>query len=513
MARSTRCRSSCMKSRSAWAGVLIATGIRRSTCGPRRTSTNLAWEPPFGRSQHEYGLNLKNVQDSSPGTMLGMPPMNDRVYTIGQTDGGPTGKMYWRSLDDLAGSPPFANGSNGFPQSMRELLAGGVDRRRFLQLMAASMGLAGLAVAAGRSSGPCPTLAFPKRLHRVCPITTPPPCRGPDSNPCSGRVPRGKAHQGRGQPQASRQRGRHRHAAQALSSICTTRTARPVLHAGQASSWDAYDTWAREHYAAGGKGKGLHILSEDLASPSFDLLREHLRSVMPDARWYIYEPISPTAKAGAVLAFGSALAVRPQLDRAEVMLALDCDFLGLEEDGGRNLRASPSPTDRGARPDEPAVRRREPVLANGRNGRPSAPARRQPGPRLCRGPGQRAAPAERAATAEAESLYKAVGLKRSGAVEQGRIREVAADLKAHTAGSHRRRSPPASAGSCSGSRDERGPGEPRQDHRTQERASEQPRREPRNWLRRSRRAKSRRWSSWEGIPRTMLRRILSLEPS
>ena len=49
---------------------------------------------------------------------------------------------------------------------MSELLDGGVDRRRFLHLMAASLGLAGLAGAAGPSSTPCRT---PSRPKRSCP--------------------------------------------------------------------------------------------------------------------------------------------------------------------------------------------------------------------------------------------------------------------------------------------------------------------------------------------------------
>jgi len=56
------------------------------------------------------------------------------------------GKAYWRSLDELANTPEFRDWvDRRFPQSIRELLAGGVDRRQFLHLMAASLGLAGLA--------------------------------------------------------------------------------------------------------------------------------------------------------------------------------------------------------------------------------------------------------------------------------------------------------------------------------------------------------------------------------
>ena len=114
----------------------------------------------------------------------------------------------------------------------------------------------------------------------------------------------------------------------------------PVLRGGSASTWEAYDTFAGDHFAAlrRQKGRGLRVLSEDVASPSLDLLKEHLRSVMPEARWHIHQAIGPAnARAGAALAFGSPVVPRCQLERAEVVLSLDCDFLGLEEEGGRHL--------------------------------------------------------------------------------------------------------------------------------------------------------------------------------
>jgi molybdopterin-containing oxidoreductase family iron-sulfur binding subunit len=114
----------------------------------------------------------------------------------------------------------------------------------------------------------------------------------------------------------------------------------PVLRADEGSTWDAYDAFAADHFDAlhRRKGRGLYVLSDDAQSPSIDLLREHLRAVMPEARWHTYEPISPSnARSGATLAFASTVVPRFHLDRAKVVLALDCDFLGLEEEGGRHL--------------------------------------------------------------------------------------------------------------------------------------------------------------------------------
>jgi len=58
--------------------------------------------------------------------------------------GNQTGKKFWRSLNELASTPKFKEWLvQEFPEGATDLLDRG-SRRRFMQLMAASMGLAGL---------------------------------------------------------------------------------------------------------------------------------------------------------------------------------------------------------------------------------------------------------------------------------------------------------------------------------------------------------------------------------
>jgi molybdopterin-containing oxidoreductase family iron-sulfur binding subunit len=269
--------------------------------------------------------------------------MNDRVYSITRKDDGPTGKLYWRSLDELTDSPAFRDWvERRFPRSMRELLDGGIDRRRFLHLMAASIGLAGLNGCRRPETNALPYTRLPEEVAPGLPnyYATAMPRPG-SASPILVECHEGRPTKIEGNPKHPDSAGATDAFAQAsVLDLYDPDRSCPVLHAGQASTWDAYLAWASDHFAAlkGRKGKGLCLLSEDSPSPSLDLLRDHLRNVMPDARWYIHEPIeSAHAKAGAALAFGSPVTVRHQLDRALVVLALDCDFLGLEEDGGRNL--------------------------------------------------------------------------------------------------------------------------------------------------------------------------------
>ena len=260
-----------------------------------------------------------------------------------QEENLPAGKAYWRSLDQLADTPEFRDWvERKFPRSMRELLDGGIDRRRFLHLMAASIGLAGLS-------------GCRRPENHILPYTKPPEEVLPGvPNYYATAMPRAggaspvliESHEGRptkveGNPQHPDSKGTTDAQAQAsVLDLYDPDRLGPVLRGGAPSTWQAYDEFAKEHFAAlrGRKGQGLHILGEDVPSPSLDLLREHLRKVMPEAHWHTYDPIGrANAQAGASLAFGSPVVVRPLFDRAEVVLSLDCDFLGLEEEGGRHL--------------------------------------------------------------------------------------------------------------------------------------------------------------------------------
>ena len=62
-----------------------------------------------------------------------------------------TGKKYWRSLGQLSGTPEFKGWlEREFPQGAAEFNGGETTRRNFLQLMGASMALAGLSFAGCR---------------------------------------------------------------------------------------------------------------------------------------------------------------------------------------------------------------------------------------------------------------------------------------------------------------------------------------------------------------------------
>jgi molybdopterin-containing oxidoreductase family iron-sulfur binding subunit len=253
-----------------------------------------------------------------------------------------TGKPYWRSLDELADSPAFREWvEQRFPQSMRELLDGGIDRRRFLQLMAASLGMAGL------SGCRRPEL-------KAVPYTRPPEGVVPGlPSFYATSMPRAgwnfpilvESHEGRptkieGNPKHPDSRGATDAQAQAsVLDLYDPDRASGVLRNAQPSSWQDFDGFAVGHFAAyrTRNGKGLHLVTEEVASPALDLLRDHWRAVMPEARWHVFEPVSAeNIQLGTSIAFAEPLVVRYQVDQADVILSLDADFLGREEHGVRH---------------------------------------------------------------------------------------------------------------------------------------------------------------------------------
>jgi MoCo/4Fe-4S cofactor protein with predicted Tat translocation signal len=270
--------------------------------------------------------------------------MTETRPLISQSGAARSGKAYWRSLAELADTPDFqAWVTERFPRSMRELLdGGGVDRRRFLQLMAASIALAGFS---GCRRPVTYALPYSRSPDDVVPGL---PTYYATAVPRAGSASPVLVESHEGRP--TKVEGNPKHPASGGASTLDSQASvlelydpdrfSPVLHDGAASTWDAYDAFAAGHFAEyrRKKGKGLFVLGEESASPSLQLLREHMRQALPAARWHTYEPISSESiRRGALAAFGSPVVPLAHFDRASVIVALDCDFLGLEEDGGRHL--------------------------------------------------------------------------------------------------------------------------------------------------------------------------------
>jgi molybdopterin-containing oxidoreductase family iron-sulfur binding subunit len=77
------------------------------------------------------------------------------------------------------------------------------------------------------------------------------------------------------------------------------------------------------------KGGGLRILTESISSPTLAAQLREFLSRYPSARWHQWDPASrENARAGAKLAFGQYVDPQYRIDRADVIVSLDADFLG-----------------------------------------------------------------------------------------------------------------------------------------------------------------------------------------
>ncbi|MGE3309707.1 MAG: TAT-variant-translocated molybdopterin oxidoreductase, partial [Limisphaerales bacterium] len=232
-----------------------------------------------------------------------------------------------------------------FPEGASEL-TDPTSRRGFVKLMGASFALAGLGVTGCRRPEE-KILPFGKQpegyFHGVPQyFATSMPTR-------TGAIPLvAKQHDGRpvkveGNPQHPDSNGGTDVFAQAsVLGLYDPDRATRFTRAGNTErrevALDALDTLSRQLTA--GQGAGLAVLAGQSTSPSRARLQQALASRFPQSRWYTYESVGfDTAAQAARLATGKAVTPYYKLDAADVVVSLDCDFLGREEDSARFNRA------------------------------------------------------------------------------------------------------------------------------------------------------------------------------
>jgi MoCo/4Fe-4S cofactor protein with predicted Tat translocation signal len=110
--------------------------------------------------------------------------------------------------------------------------------------------------------------------------------------------------------------------------------------AAQPDVWAEFHEWMEQTAAkqiATKQGEGLHVLMPPTSSPSVLAAIARIKSATyPKARFHHWHALHHDRElAGAQLAFGKPVATHHDFTKADVVLALDCDFLGAD---GNNLR-------------------------------------------------------------------------------------------------------------------------------------------------------------------------------
>ena len=244
------------------------------------------------------------------------------------------GPQYWRSLEELAATPEFEELlHNEFPRQASEWVGGNVSRRNFLQLASASLALAGLS---GCTKMPTqkivPYVTQPEELVLGRPqfYATAFTMNG-CAQPALARSNDGRPTKIEGNPEHPASKGAIDLFAQAaILQLYDPARSQTNQYAGEARSWTAFLSGMAAPLAsqAAGDGAGFRLLTPTVNSPTLASQIKALQGQYPQLKWYQWEPVNRSSYyAGAQLAFGAPVETRYNFANADVILALDSDFL------------------------------------------------------------------------------------------------------------------------------------------------------------------------------------------
>lgn len=256
----------------------------------------------------------------------------------------------WRSLADYRQTPEFVDRYNReFPPTVDptaepELEIPPVDRRKFLNVMGASMAAASLSLNGCIRKPKEKILPFAKRPEFHVPgeqkyYATSAVIGGSVMGLLASSMD-GRPTKLEGNPLHPNSLGGANSWAQAevLELYDPDRGQRPTLK-GQKAEWPEYTTFMDKEFAnarAGG-GEGLALLINDQSSPTLRGLLKLYRQHFPKAELYFDDP-AENATEGARLLGVDDLRPAYSLRSAKVIVSLDCDFLGTEGDTVRLSR-------------------------------------------------------------------------------------------------------------------------------------------------------------------------------
>jgi MoCo/4Fe-4S cofactor protein with predicted Tat translocation signal len=247
---------------------------------------------------------------------------------------GKAGKRYWKSLDELADTPAFQElMQEEFP---RQASAGewvdAVSRRGFLKVMGASFALAGLAGCTKQPDEPIfPYVKQPEDLVLGKPMyfaTAHPFPTG--AVPVLVKSDAFRPIKLEGNPEHPVTKGKSDAFTQAslLDLYDPDRSQHPRFR-GEQADFDKFQQDFATAVAATKTGSGVVFLSETITSPTLAAQWKQVQTKYPQAKLVQYEPVNQDAgRAASKAAFGDYYDTQYKLEDADVILALDADFLG-----------------------------------------------------------------------------------------------------------------------------------------------------------------------------------------
>jgi molybdopterin-containing oxidoreductase family iron-sulfur binding subunit len=296
---------------------------------------------------------MSSLIDDESRTTAGAQPSDDHsvsdskgldLATVRAELSSARGKQYWRSLEELTRHPGFdAMMARELPRQAPGILEA-VDRRQFLQLMGASLALAGLSACTRQPTETImPYVKAPEDIIPGRPLYF--ATNMPLGGYATGLVV--ESHMGRptkveGNPDHPSSRGATDVFAQAsILGLYDPDRSQVVSSAGEIRPWSAFvEALGKvlEAQKASG-GAGLRVLLDNVTSPSFaDQIRE-LITLYPNSKIHQWDPMArDSARVAARMALGVDADVQYRFDAADVIVSLDADFLGSGADKVRHLR-------------------------------------------------------------------------------------------------------------------------------------------------------------------------------
>lgn len=264
---------------------------------------------------------------STDNTLTGQTPPAQRSPDVG----------YWRSLAELHGVEDPNLGAEFLPEQLDPM--DGTSRRRFLQIMGASVALAGAAGCTrqhrnvvpaargieGRTIGQTQAYATAMEVAGVA--------IGLLAQSFEGRPIRLD-----GNPNHPTSKGTvNSWAVASILSLYDPDRSKTIRFKANARTsvvdkqWDDVKSAFKQLNSelAGKQGEGLRVLCEATSSITMQSLKDRLLAAMPKAQWITYEPVGrDNERLGTKLVFGSPLRAHYHLSKAEVIADLDADLLG-----------------------------------------------------------------------------------------------------------------------------------------------------------------------------------------
>src|SRR5450432_755886 len=263
--------------------------------------------------------------------------LSDEVASVSSSASDTARPTYWKSLAELEQSPEFLElAAREFAAPLEQDPPNSPGRRRFMQIMGASMSLAGLDACRWREDKILPMSRRPEGTipgssrYFATAMELNGNAVGLYASSYDGRpikIEGNPAHpDSQGAASAYQQ-------ATVLGLYDPDRSDSVVTRAGAArkvSSWDEFGKASSELLGAlrTSGGAGLRVLAERSSSPTLEEQKRKLLAAFPQAKWVTFEPIAYDGpRAGSVLAFGKAYRSLYAFDAARVIVTLDADVV------------------------------------------------------------------------------------------------------------------------------------------------------------------------------------------